>query len=123
MKRAMRVITLSKKQSHTQHLFLSTNALPFEKMYNYCTCTFVYKQLTHNLPSIFDDYYTLNRNQRRQHNLIANKSKTNMLFFHIICSGPRNWNKLLNNGFSHNATFFSNFKVKLKEFLRNNDFD
>ncbi|ESO00472.1 hypothetical protein HELRODRAFT_175913 [Helobdella robusta] len=64
----------------------------------YFTANFVYKQLTNKLPSIFNHYYSCSNN-KRQNYIRSNSSKTNILFFHVYCRGPRIWNLLLKNNF------------------------
>ncbi|ESN89826.1 hypothetical protein HELRODRAFT_183104 [Helobdella robusta] len=64
----------------------------------YFTANLVYKQLTNKLPSIFNHYYTCSNN-KRQNYIRSNSSKTNILFLHVYCKGPRIWNLPLKNNF------------------------
>ncbi|ESN92790.1 hypothetical protein HELRODRAFT_164906 [Helobdella robusta] len=59
MKRALRLVTSSTKQSHTLPLFLSTKNLNFDQVSVYFTANFVYKQLTNKLPSKYKIITTL----------------------------------------------------------------
>ncbi|ESO01073.1 hypothetical protein HELRODRAFT_175100 [Helobdella robusta] len=84
----------------------------------YFTANFVYKQLTNKLPSIFNHYYTCSNN-KRQNYIRSNSSKTNILFFHVYCKGPRIWNLLLKNNFKIDSMSDVKFRQKLKNFILN----
>ncbi|ESO12083.1 hypothetical protein HELRODRAFT_158504 [Helobdella robusta] len=99
MKRAVRIVTGSKRKDHSQPLFNITRNLNFSKLNIYFEMIFVYKQLTNRLPELFQDYYSMKKQSRKPNNLVSNKSKTNIMFSHIFCKGPRTWNEIVNSGF------------------------
>ena len=119
MKRAIRTITLSNKFEHTENLFKGSNNLNFHQLNRYWISIFVFKQLNNKLPAFFKFYYSQNTNFRRTNNILCNRSRTNILFLHVFCSGPKIWNDLLNDGFKLMTNVLTLFKKQLKNFLVN----
>ena len=122
MKKAMRLITRSKYSDSTEKLFTATNNFDFYRLHKYLSVIFVFKQSTGILPEIFKNYYQFGVNKRHNNIIKCNKSKTNIVFFHIVCNGARIWNDLifkndLNSILSYKT--LSGFKKKLKVLLIN----
>jgi len=115
LKRAVWAISLKNHKENSEKLFHITNNLNFLQFNQYTACIFVFKQLTNKLSSIFKFYYKRNSNSRRRNCILCNKAKTNILFAYIICSDPRMWNKLDQDGFDLNITSLTLFKKHLKK--------
>jgi len=117
----MRLITRSKYSDSTEKLFTATNNFDFYRLHKYLSVIFVFKQSTGILPEIFKNYYQFGVNKR--HNIIkCNKSKTNIVFFHIVCNGARIWNDLIFKNDLYSILSYktlSGFKKKLKVLLIN----
>ena len=66
-KRAIRIITNSKYNSHTEPLFKKTNILKFEDMFNVSCTKFLYKLLQQNLPAYFRGFDLIPQNSVHSH--------------------------------------------------------
>ena len=120
MKRAIRTITQSTKWQHTNELFQSTNNFTFDNLHKYLVTIFTYKQLTNNFPTFINNSFSFNQSVRREQYLTTNKSKSNLVYFPIICNGPRTWNELKRSGLKLNLlNSVSLIKMNLKSFLLN----
>jgi len=104
-----------------------TNNLNFYDLNKYFTCIFVYKILTNRFPmfsNIFDnDFFHYACSNRKQYYIQSNKSKTNILYKHIYCCGPRQWNNLLNAGFEYKFVTLKLFKKLVKHLLINENYN
>ena len=122
MKRAMRIITNSRSQVASKDLFLKTHNLDFHHLNEYLSTIFIFKHYLGKLPDIFKNYFYFNIKSRHANIIRSNKSKSNILHSHILCYGPRNWNKLISNyklGDLLTCKTIFNFKKKLKSLLLN----
>ena len=98
-KRAIRIITKSKYNSHTDPLFSGQNILKFSDLYEYQVLLFVFDQLCCHLPSSFVNLFHFNHDvqtnylTRQSNNLYVPFSKRqfpkNLPIFHF----PAIWNK------------------------------
>ena len=66
-KRAIRVITNSKKYDHTSPLFLKLHLLRFREIYVYCSQLFMYKHHHEILPNIFLEFFQRNNTIHDHH--------------------------------------------------------
>ena len=98
-KRAVGVITNSKKLDHTGPLFIKCNILAFKKLYQYAVCTHMFKAHHGILPFILANMFTKRfvistRATRQSHHfhvpLVLRTQSKNGIYF----SGPVLFNKL-----------------------------
>ena len=75
-KRAIRVITNSKKMEHTGPLFINCNILPFMKQFQYTICMFMFKVHHNFVPSVITNLFTKRFN-------ISNRETRQAYHFHI----------------------------------------
>ena len=119
IKRAMRIIGRTNLHEPYKELFMKSNNLDFYCLHRYICGIFVYKQFSNLLPKLFDSYYRYENILRYKNLIISNKSRTNIIHFHIICNGPIIWNDLIRNS---NLNHLLNlglecFKKKIKKIL------
>ena len=81
---------------------------------------FIFKNFTNKLPKIFSNYYKLLTEKRHSNLIMCNRSKTNILFSHVLRKGPRTWNALINRRFDTSHASLSTFKKSLKFYLNRN---
>ena len=66
-KKALRIITNSNYRAPTDRLFFDLNTLTIFDVYKYQATIFMYKYVNGFLPTIFDNYFNLNRDYHHYH--------------------------------------------------------
>ena len=126
-KRAIRVISLSKRLDHTQPLFKKFNILTLSNI-NIFSCLIISHNFVHHpnhLPSVFKHFFTRQLHvhyyvtRGQTHNLYKPIYKSNLSLYFLKIKCPREWNKLPANLKIINS--LSLFKSNLKKYLSEND--
>ena len=123
-KRAVRVITFSPPQCHTEDLFKFIKILPFHKLYFSTVCLLVYNELS-NMSSVkfgFQDCFSSHCYNTRNRNIMSQSHhRTNYFCQSVLNTGPKFYN-LVPNKIKNSFSVFS-FKSKLKHWLLNENLD
>ena len=123
IKRSIRVINLSQRLEHTEHIFSKLKVLPLPLLIVTCNLTLAYK-FFHNQPNVpksfsnclvrrisVQQYYT----RRIWFDFNVPFIRTNISYYLFNSVGPREWNKL--PIFLRTIESLSLFKSKLKCYL------
>jgi hypothetical protein len=119
-KKAIRIITKSNYNAHTQELFKAYNILLYELLQNQAKLHFMHSYVYEYAPTSFDNIWTKNNQRDTQHNLHNNKdfalSMPRIELFKKIPSYslPSAWNNSGDNTIQQNKTMF---RWELKEKL------
>ncbi len=111
-KKAIRIITRSNYNAHTQELFLALNILPYELLLTQAKLHFMHAYVYDYAPKSFANTWTKNNQRETQHNLHNNDDFTlpmaRIEFFKKIplYSLPLAWNILDDIKLQHNKTTF-----------------
>ena len=121
-KRALRVITKSPYLAHTEILFHKLNILNIYDLHSYFVASFMYSYLKNDLPNIFNDFFTLNRDihrhaTRNSNNFYVPNFRYNFSRSMIKYKGAVVWNALPNE--LQTISSLSIFKRKYKSYLIN----
>jgi len=101
-KKAIRAISGSKYNAHTNPLYLDLNILKIDDIYNLETVKFVYKFKNKILPTPLNHLFLPNdqvyeRRTRQSNNFHVTKCRTTLATQHIKRNGPLIWNNLPTN--------------------------
>ena len=117
-KQAIRVITGSKYNSHTEPLFKRLEILPLHLLARCFKLQFMYKFINNRLPTSFNNMWMLNRNRELNHNL-RNANDLVVPFIHLkrlenlpFISYAKLWNDLIPElkSITSKSLFYSNLK-------------
>jgi hypothetical protein len=122
-KRIIRTITCSGFRSHTAQLFTENKLLTISQINTYILCDFVYKYFNGDLPSVFNNIFTLNENihphsTRHSNDIRIPLSRLNCRINSPVILGANLWNNLPIN--VKKASSNHEFKRLLREYLINN---
>lgn len=123
-KRAIRIITFSHPQSHTDQLFKFMTIFPFYKLYFLVVCQLLFNELNGASNVNFGFQHrclTHNYNTRNKHLLSQLKHQTNYFCQSILHIGPKFYN-FMPEEIKNSVSIFS-FKRKLKSWLEDTNFD
>ena len=119
-KRVCRIITFSHWHEHTPPIFKELKLLTINDIYTLSLAMFMFRFINRLLPSIFNDYFTLNttrhsRNtrQRNSYHIPLCRLSTTQKFIKYRCVNL--WNSLENSVKNHNS--LSSFKKAIKSNL------
>jgi len=100
-KKAIRIITHSKYDDHTDPLFKAANILKLEDLIYYCNATFLYDYHYNKLPKLFDSFFIKISQVHNYNTRLASKStfslpnvRTNYGKFNIRFKGAEVWNSI-----------------------------
>jgi hypothetical protein len=107
-------------KSSSSGLHKELNLLNIQQISEFFTLCFVFKQLTNQLPGVFNDFYVLNsdmneRITRQSKHIHVLKYKTNWLKKSLKVQGAKCWNDLPNNVKGCNS--LSSFKKACKAYI------
>ena len=125
-KHAIRVINFKDRFTHTQPLFAEMKILSIYELNIFQTICFMFKCREGTSPNIFHNLYTIKPrnkyNMRSEMTLVEPLKRTTLGQFDITFRGPHLWNKLLSTNLElTQIENFISFKIKLKEFLLNEE--
>lgn len=122
-KKALRIMTFSKFDEHTNPIFIHLSILKFPDLITFQTAFFMYQFKNGLLPSGFDDFFTPVSHIHNYNTRLASKSsyhlpsiRTNYGKFNARFFGPKVWNSIDN---SIKSMKRSSFKQNLKQSLIN----
>ena len=119
LKKAVRVISLLPYYSHIGDSFKKLNIMSIYQIHFFQMEIFMYKYHHHVLPSIFDNYFTLNllrpHDTRNWTPYQPDFARSNIKFHSIRCVGPRVFSRLPCSLFA--KLFFYSFKKSLRVFI------
>jgi len=117
-KRAIRVISFSKKFAHTAPLFQSLGILPLRDLYIFTIAIFMYKHHTKRLPPSLDSLFTQNyvvhnAVTRQRFNLHVPIIRSEIAKKSIRVQGVKIWNQILQSRYLDENVSIAIFKRKL----------
>ena len=120
-KKAIRILTFSDYNEHTNPIFIKLKILRFHDVIYFHNAIFLYDYHSGNLPSIFDPFFIKANRKHNYDTRLASKSsfslpkiRTNYGKINIRFTGPKFWNSI---GEETKKLRKSMFKKKLKNFL------
>ena len=123
-KKAVRVISFSSFDHHSNPLFKLLDIIIFPDLVKYYIGIFMYKYHNQLLPSVFNSFFTkvdqvhsYNTQHTSKLSYYLPKVRTNYWKFNIRFQGPMKWNSI-DEDFKRSS--LSLFKLKLKEHLTDN---
>ena len=121
-KRIIRIITKSRFDAHTSPLFQKYHLLTLDNIHLYQIGLFMFSVHSNSIPDTFQTMFSKNFEThhyatRQANNYKVYFSRTNILKFSIVSSGPRLWNSFPNELKSKQP--LSCFKSNLKKHLIN----
>jgi hypothetical protein len=122
-KKAIRIITFSKRNCHSQPIFRRLAILPVSEINKLQTLCFVYKALNGLLPAQFQSLFELNANihehfTRQTTKIHVSSCRTKIRQYSIKIHGTKLWNSL--DSTITNSPSFYVFKKKCKALLLEN---
>ena len=122
-KRMIRLLAGVHPLTHTEPIFFRLKILKFIDVVNYIIGIFMYKVYHQDIPRVFENYYTENRNVHdyatRQvdhiHIAYAGTNRRNMT---MRLQGGKVWNSIVRNKIPYNGSIYI-FKREFKSFLLN----
>ena len=109
-KRAVRIISKAKYNSHTEPLFKKKNILKLDDLYQYVSLKFMFDYRKLTLPSTFENVFMLNRNlpnsrlTRQSDHYFLPKHRSNYVLKFPLFTLPRIWNNWIHVVDSINTT-------------------
>ena len=121
-KKIVRLITFSKRNSHTDILYKSLNILRVADIHNYLIGVFMYKYIDNELPAIFNGMFIRNSQihnypTRSKDMFQLPKCHTSLRQKSILFNGALTWNTIAKN--IHISNTLNTFKHTYKQFLVN----
>ena len=122
-KKAIRIITHSKRLEHTRPLFTKLNILRFEEIHFYKVSLVMFKVFHKMSPSIFGNLFVRNTDVHSYETRLADhfhvpRARTNYMLNAISVKGVNVWNKICLK-INFDCSFLS-FKFGLKKYIFNN---
>jgi hypothetical protein len=119
-KKALRVVCKTYWSAHTTPLFAQLNTLKLSDINKLQTGCFMYKAINNQLPSLFADYFTLNRNihtyfTRQSHQIHKFGLKTSVRKSSIKHFGSSLWNSM--PPYITSKPSISSFRLAYRKFL------
>lgn len=101
-KKVLRIITFSRRLSHTAALFKQLHILKFEQLYKYNINLLMYNYVNNRLPSSFNNFFLTNENvhlynTRSIGDMYLNHRKLDVCRMGIRYNAPRAWKKSPDN--------------------------
>ena len=122
-KRVIRLLAGVHPLTHTEPIFFRLKILKFIDVVNYIIGIFMYKVYHQDIPRVFENYYTENRNvydyaTRQVDHIHITYAGTNRRNMTMRFQGGKVWNSIVRNKIPYNGSIYI-FKREFKSFLLN----